>query len=171
MDRIIRFVRLRHTNIPNPCPSCEKELETAHPEIAAWFRNFVKPRHPDAHVSDAWRDKAEQNQFYAEGRSKAPWPKSKHNTTLDGKPCSLALDLFELANNGMGCWRWSYFKKIADESKAEGWPVDWAGWWRTFAEGPHFELTNQTVHVSKVDAKLKPRSDTDGPPPRTDSAG
>lgn len=126
------------------CPSCEAKLKSAHRDLDKWFREFVKPKFPSAHVSCAFRNKYEQNQAHAEGKSRAPWPKSKHNhIAQDGTPCALAIDLFELASNGMACWHMGYFRKIAQESEAAGYTIEWGGLWPSLADGPHFQMPSK----------------------------
>lgn len=117
------------------CPGCEKKLEMAHVDLVNWFRNVVKPAHPDCHISWSFRDRASQDQAYAEGKSKLPWPESKHNSN----PAE-AIDLFELASNGMACWNWKYFKQIADEAKEKALPIRWGGDFKHLGDTDHFEL-------------------------------
>jgi hypothetical protein len=122
------------------CPSCDEKLLTAHPDLREWFNKCVKPKFTDAHISWSFRDKFNQNQCVAEGKSKLKWPLSAHNKTDEnGNPCAHALDLFELCSNGMARWSWKYFKEIAAESKAKQYPVDWGhdlwGW-----DDDHFQL-------------------------------
>ena len=133
-----------HSNDVFPCPLCEEKLAEAHPLIAQWFREKVKPRHKDAHISWSYRDKTNQNQCYAEGKSKLPYPKSKHNKTDEkGIPCSQALDLFKLASNGMACWEWLYFKAIFDEVVLDNAPIIWGGIFKSISDHDHFELKNE----------------------------
>lgn len=131
-----------HTNEKTPCPLCEKKLISVHPKLAAWFRSEVKPKFPDAHISCGWRGKIEQNQVHAEGKSKLPWPKSKHNAhDIDGMPCAEAIDLFELASNGMAVWAYKYFRTIAEHAEESGAPITWGGRWEKFPDYPHYQLT------------------------------
>lgn len=132
-----------HTNEILICPKCEDTLKTAHPDLIHWFWTFVKPRHLDCHVSEAWRNEYDQRLDYASGKSKEAWPMSKHNKMdEEGNPCSLALDLFQLASNDLGCFPWNYFKAIADETKdvLSGYHINWGGDFPKLHDGPHFEL-------------------------------
>jgi len=131
---------MKHTNDGATCPSCEEKLKDAHPEIAEWFRTKVKARHQDCHVSWSFRDKANQNQCVAEGKSKLAFPMSAHNKSDDqGNPCALALDLFELCSNGMARWAWAYFRAIAEEAKADGISIKWGGDWKSLGDADHFQ--------------------------------
>lgn len=135
----------KHLNSKEPCPSCDEKLKSAHPDLQSWFKT-IKHKFPEAHISWAWRNKFDQNQFVAEGKSRAPWPRSKHNSLdADGKPCSDAIDLFEIASNGMACWRWVWFKEVAAFSKAQGLEIIWGGDWERFKDSPHFERKTATI--------------------------
>jgi len=132
---------MKHTNDVKPCPSCEDKLKQAHPQLANWFREDVKSKYPDAHISWSYRDRMNQNQAFAEGKSKLVFPLSAHNKSDDqGNPCALALDLFQLASNGMGCWPWAYFKQIAEEMKASRQDMKWGGDFKSLGDADHFEL-------------------------------
>lgn len=132
---------MSHTNAVNPCPSCEDKLTQAHEEMAQWFRNQVKPNYPDAHISWTYRDKVSQNQAHAEGKSKLVYPLSAHNKCDDqGNPCALAIDLFQLASNGLACWPWKYFNQIALDMKASCPDMIWGGDFKSLGDADHFQL-------------------------------
>lgn len=63
----------------------------------------------------------------------------------DGSPCALALDLFQLASNGLACWPWNYFKEIANATRDTSHGINWGGDWKhaaaSLGDGDHFELT------------------------------
>lgn len=120
------------------CQLCEKKLLDADPRIAHWFRR-VKERFPRAHVSCTWRGKEAQNREADEGRSKLRWPNSKHNAVRDGKPCALAMDLFELRDDKVAAWPWKFFHEISEFLKAESAPIDWGfDLWKW--DAPHFQI-------------------------------
>lgn len=126
----------------SPCPSCQEKLKTAHPKLVAWFNDVVQPKFNDAHVSCAYRGKVEQNQAHAEGKSQLAYPNSKHNKTdLDGKPCALAIDLFQLCSNGMAAWPFKYFKEISVVMEPG---MTWGGNWK-FVDSPHYQLDQKDV--------------------------
>lgn len=131
----------KHSNEPKACPECEEKLLQAHTTLAEWFRSCVKPAHQDCHISWSYRDQKSQNEAYAEGKSKLAWPMSAHNKSDDqGNPCSMALDLFQIASNGMAVWGWKYFKQIADEAVKNSEPIEWGGSWQSFEDSDHYEL-------------------------------
>jgi len=118
----------KHANGLAQCPSCVEKIKTSHPIMQEWFLYTVKPRFPDCHVSWAWRNKIDQNQFHAEGKSMRPWPLSDHNKMDDqGNPCSLALDFFQLCTNGMAAWPYKYFRDIASVCEIKFYNIEWAG--------------------------------------------
>ncbi len=125
----------KHSNSVNPCPACEEKLKTAHPDIAKWFRDHVKPRHNDCHIAWSHRDKAAQDKAFLDGKSKLKFPKSPHNSAL-----STALDLFELDFNGIGRWAFGYFRDIADECAQNGYAITWGGNFNGLADADHFEM-------------------------------
>lgn len=132
---------MKHANGVAACPSCEDKLKDAHPDIAAWFREKVKPRHKDCHISWSFRGKDDQEKAFLDGKTRLHFPLSAHNKSDDqGNPCSLALDLFELDYNGQACWSWDYFRLIADEAQASHAPIFWGGNWAKLGDFDHFEL-------------------------------
>jgi hypothetical protein len=128
----------RHTNEPI-CPSCEKRLEGAHPNIAKWFRE-TKKRHRILHIAWAYRDAVTQNRMFWEKKTRKQYPNSEHNRTEDGKPCSRALDLFVITEEGEEKWPPMLYAKINAENVANREPVEWSGEWVTFKETCHFQL-------------------------------
>lgn len=134
----------RHTNAETPCPACEKKLGLAHPEIAGWFREKVKPAFPDCHISWSYRGEEDQEAAFLDGKTKLHWPLSPHNKTDDqGNPCALALDLFELDYNGKACWSWGYFRNVA---KLCGDDILWGGVWQTLGDYDHYQLRRGAPH-------------------------
>lgn len=124
------------------CPGCEKKLEEADPRLAAWFHDYVKPQFPDAHISCAWRGQLDQDRAYLEGKSRLKFPKSKHNRISDGKPASLALDLFRLLPDGKAEFPPGFYFQIAEVVRENKVPIEWGGDWRAkgFTDMPHFEI-------------------------------
>lgn len=130
------------THIDGPiCPGCETKLKDAHPIISEWFREHVKPKHLDCHISCSFRGEKDQNEAKALGKSQLAWPLSAHNKSDDqGNPCAIALDLFELASNGMAVWRYKYFREIAQECEGLDISIRWGGTFKSLGDYCHFEL-------------------------------
>lgn len=131
-------MRLHHTDDPI-CPLCEEKLKGAHEYMAEWFRR-VKRSYPNVHTSCAYRGKEEQDAAVARGASRARFPKSAHNFERDGKPCSLALDLFQIDEDGIGRWVPLFFAKINAENEKSGEPLIWGGRFKSIGDSCHFEL-------------------------------
>jgi hypothetical protein len=139
----------KHANGVPACPLCELKLAEAHPDLAAWFRDSVKPANPAAHVSWSFRGKEDQEKAFLDNKSKLPFPLSAHNKSDDqGNPCALAIDLFELDYNGMACWPWAFFRKIADAAKAAGVPIRWGGDFKNLGDADHMEWRLTAGHTA-----------------------
>lgn len=123
-------------------------LGTAHPLLQTLGHRVIKradlPR--DLRVLFGHRNKADQDKAFASGASKLRWPNSKHNSTP-----ALAVDIVPL-EGGQVSWDWAHYHQIApiikDEwakMQAEGLTgaavLTWGGDWRSFKDGPHWELS------------------------------
>lgn len=127
-----------HTDDP-VCPLCEEKLLTAHADLYDWYHTYVKPIYPGAHISWAWRGQADQDAAVASGKSELTWPHSKHNHMKGGKPCSLALDLFEDVG-GVAEWPHAFFSEINDQNEIAERPIAWGGLFKDLGDSDHFEL-------------------------------
>ena len=125
----------KHANGVPECPACSEKLVLAHPDLASWFREKVKPKYPDAHISWSFRDKESQEQAFLDGKSKLHFPNSAHNKT----PAE-ALDLFELDVNGIGRWAYGYFRDIAEMASIDKDPIFWGGHYTHLGDGDHYAL-------------------------------
>lgn len=99
----------------------------------------------DLLVTCTYRSNAEQAALYAIGRTKpgrivtnAKPGSSYHNTTKDGKPAALAVDVVPL-RGGKPVWSASdpVWKKVGEMGEKVG--LEWAGRWARFREFPHFQ--------------------------------
>lgn len=128
-----------HTHDP-VCPSCTEKLQTAHPYLAEWFRK-LKGRYLNAHVSWAYRGAEDQEQFFKEGKTHCHYPNSAHNKTKpDGTPCAMALDLFQLDDDGVARFAPLWYAKVNTENEANHEPIAWGGKFKSLGDGDHFEL-------------------------------
>lgn len=130
---------MKHSNDPI-CMKCSKFLEEADPSLGTWFF-IMRGEFPDLHISCSWRGKEDQTFYYMSGKSKLPWPKSKHNVTDEkGNPCARALDLFRINEQGKAEFKMAFYKAVYDFSIFQGFKdIEWGGNWK-FKDGPHFEL-------------------------------
>ena len=89
----------------------------------------------DAAVIEGVRDIKRQEQLVLEGKSQTM--RSRH---LYGK----AIDIMMYDENGKGTWEKKYYKYFADlmkeTAKAHGHEIEWGGDWKTFYDGPHFQV-------------------------------
>jgi len=133
-----------HTpNNNGDCLLCEDKLRFAHETLQIWFlemRNEFK----DVHISCSWRDKEDQEKAFHEGKTKALWPHSKHNFEKDGKPCSLALDVFQL-DEGKALFQPKFFCKIHRFNQQRGYPILWGGKFRRLVDADHFEMNSEII--------------------------
>lgn len=114
-------------------------LEQAHDDIRYWFYR-IQDAFPDVHTCRVWCGKEEQDRLVKEKASLLKWPYSKHNAMKDGQPCSLAMDLFRLKEDGEADFRAGFYVQIANYLDDLGAPIAWGGSWKTFPDLDHFEL-------------------------------
>lgn len=129
---------MKHENIER-CLRCDEKLKQAHPALVSWFW-WLKDIFPQVHIAWSFRGKEDQEREFQEGRSRLNWPESKHNWTENGQPCSKALDLFELENNGDARFDEHFYEKINEENIKEDAPIRWGGTFKHFKDLDHFEL-------------------------------
>lgn len=121
-----------HLNVQD-CQSCEEKLRGVHPDLVAWVRLF-RSHNPDAHVSCGHRGKADQEDAFSRGASKAHYGESAHN----GVP-SMAVDFFRLTQAGQASFDKPWFEgTLAPAVKAAG--FIWGGDWKSIKDAPHVEM-------------------------------
>ena len=113
----------------------KKNLEGVHPDLVRVTELALQYSEVDFVVTDGLRTAEEQEKFLAAGKSR-----TKNSRHLTGHAVDVAAWV-----NGRICWDWAYYEIIADAFKiaAEelGVPIEWGGDWKTFRDGPHFELS------------------------------
>lgn len=130
----------RHVEGPS-CEGCNARLAEGHEELSRSFQE-IKKVFPRVHSSWVFRNENEQNQMVIERSSNLKWPKSKHNAMRDGKPESLAMDLFEIDEKGNGRWRPEFFNDIWKLCKAKKLPIKWGVAFK-IGDANHFEITEE----------------------------
>lgn len=112
----------------------DERLLNIHPSLADVVRRAAGYMPFDLMVVEGIRSKERQAQLVAQGASKTM--NSRHLT-------GHAIDLAPILGGELR-WDWPLFSKIATAMKraAEdlGVSIVWGGDWRTFKDGPHFEL-------------------------------
>lgn len=130
-----------HEKASRLCPLCEEKMKEGHPVLQKCWRAF-KQHFPDGHTSWVWRSPEDQKRAYLDGNSRLTYPSSKHNATLDGEPCSRAMDLFFIRpTDGVAEFHADRLKVVGslliDGLKL---PLIWGGSWKKFPDYDHFQL-------------------------------
>jgi hypothetical protein len=129
-----------HHTADKTCLSCEDKLQSAHAVLRAWF-HAVKDKYPNVHISWGYRNQADQEQAFHEGKTELHYPHSAHNAVgIDSKPCARALDLFQIDEDGVARFAQLFYAKIADECLQNRDPIKWGGHWKSIGDADHFEL-------------------------------
>lgn len=112
----------------------EQRLQGVHPDLVRVVRKALQLSAVDFAVIEGLRDPKRQEQLVASGASKTM--NSRHLT-------GHAIDVAPIIA-GQVRWDWPPFHQIAaamkQAAKEENVAIVWGGDWRTFKDGPHFEL-------------------------------
>ena len=116
------------------------KLDGAHPDLARVIKRAAALSSIDFTVLEVLRTVARQKELVAKGASKTM--KSRHLPGADGK--SRAVDIAPL-DGGQVSWAWPLYHKLApiikQAAKDEGVAIEWGGDWKSFRDGPHWQLT------------------------------
>lgn len=122
-----------------------KNLEGVHPDLVRVVRRALEITKQDFMVNEGLRSKERQLMLVSKGKSKTL--KSRHLTghAVDLLPYPLNGD-----SDGDGIFNiddWDQYYPIADAMKQAakelGIPVEWGGDWKSFLDGPHFQLSHK----------------------------
>lgn len=109
-------------------------LEGVHPDIVKLVKRAAAISDLDFTVLEGLRTKERQKQLLAKGATRTM--KSRHLT-------GHAVDLGVMVD-GEVRWDWPLYHKLAKVVKQaandSGVPIEWGGDWRTFKDGPHWQL-------------------------------
>jgi peptidoglycan L-alanyl-D-glutamate endopeptidase CwlK len=109
-------------------------LAGVHPDLVACVKRAIEISTVDFAVLEGVRSKARQEQLVAAGASQTM--NSRHIT-------GHAVDLGAIVGGSVR-WDWPLYAKVAavvKKAAAElSVPIEWGGDWRTFRDGPHFQL-------------------------------
>lgn len=109
-------------------------LVGVHADLCAVMQRAITLTPVDFMITEGLRTKERQAQLVKAGASKTM--NSRHLT-------GHAVDIAPIVS-GEVRWDWELFRKIApvikDAAKGLSIPIVWGGDWRTFKDGPHFEL-------------------------------
>lgn len=116
----------------------EKNLVGVHPELVKVVRAAILITVIDFCIIEGLRTLGRQKQLMAAGATRTL--NSRHIT---GHAVDAAAKV-----DGSIRWDWPLYQKIADAmlsaAKQLQVPVIWGGGWKTFKDGPHFELDSKT---------------------------
>lgn len=111
-----------------------RRLNGVHPDLVRVVERAIAITPVDFRVNEGRRSKRRQAELVAAGASQ----------TLDSRHITgHAVDLVALVNGGVR-WDWPLYHRIAEAMKQAardvGVPLTWGGDWKTFKDGPHYEL-------------------------------
>jgi peptidoglycan LD-endopeptidase CwlK len=115
------------------------KLSGAHPDLQKVIKRAAALSPIDFTILEVQRTLARQKELVAKGASKTM--NSRHLVGKDGK--SRAVDIAPL-DGGQVSWSWPLYFKLApiikQAAKEMGVPIEWGGDWRSFKDGPHWQL-------------------------------
>lgn len=111
-----------------------EKLNGVHPDLVRVVKRAIEITEVDFVVTEGVRTVARQKELVAAGASKTM--NSRHIT---GHAVDLAACI-----GGKVVWDWPLYAKLADAMKVAaagcGVAIIWGGDWKSFKDGPHFEL-------------------------------
>ena len=130
--------------IPRMDAASERRLAEVNPQLANRIRRTaadLKAQGINVMVTSGYRSFAEQNELYAQGRTKPGdiVTKAKGGQSLHNY--GLAVDLVPLDSKGQPNWNVpeSTWQKIGTAGKKQG--LEWGGDWQSFKDRPHMQMT------------------------------
>lgn len=123
-----------------------QRLDTCHQDLQRVFLEVIK--HRDCTILCGHRGRTEQDAAYTSGKSKTPWPMSKHNTSP-----SLAVDVmpwyaeephvrWDMSNKAVSHELREFAGFVLGVAKGLGINLRWGGHFKSFFDGPHYELSD-----------------------------
>lgn len=127
---------------PSQWRRSEGNLKQVHPDLVKIYRRAVEMAELDPVVTCGARTVAQQRVLVAKGASKTM--NSRHIPGRDG--LSKAIDIAFIFGPDLR-WDWPLYKQFADVMKRAAkelkLPIEWGGDWRSFKDGPHFQLPHK----------------------------
>lgn len=115
----------------------KRRLQGVHPDLVKVVERAIQITDTDFTVLEGLRTKARQAELVASGASQTM--NSRHIT-------GHAIDLGAYVA-GQVRWDWPLYDKIAATMKKAasevGVPIEWGGDWKSFKDGPHFQLPHK----------------------------
>lgn len=117
------------------------KLEGVHPDLVKVVKRAIEISDIDFTVTEGVRTMERQKELVAAGASKTM--KGRHIPGNNKCGMSCAVDLAAVVA-GKVDWSWPLYPKIASAMKAAakelGVPIEWGGDWKSFKDGPHYQL-------------------------------
>jgi len=111
------------------------KLQGLHPDLVAVVKRAIEITSQDFSVLEGMRTVARQKELVHKGASKTM--NSRHLT-------GHAVDIAPYVNGSIS-WDWDYYYPMADAMKEAakelGVDLEWGGDWKSFKDGPHFQLS------------------------------
>lgn len=131
-------------------------LEGVHPDLVAVITAALQRTPLDFIVIDGLRTRREQEVLVAKGKSKTM--NSRHLT-------GHAVDILPIGPKGPA-FDWDLYHQIAPSilkvAEEMGVDLEWGGVWKSFPDGPHFQLSRSSYPAGVAVSHLKP-SEEPGP--------
>jgi peptidoglycan LD-endopeptidase CwlK len=131
-----------------------KNLAGIHPDLRRVMDRALRDSPIDFVVIEGLRTVERQKQLVAQGASRTM--NSRHLT-------GHAVDIVPIGPNGKAAFDWPLYDRLAPAVKAaaeaEGVSIVWGGDWKSFKDGPHFELDRKAYPEGEWASKDKPAED------------
>jgi peptidoglycan L-alanyl-D-glutamate endopeptidase CwlK len=119
---------------------CYRRLEGVHPDLVEIVL-LTAERGATFIVTEGERTMKRQQELFAAGATRTM--KSRHIATNNECGMACAVDLAVLVGKEVR-WDWPLYRGLADDmfnaAATLGTPLEWGGDWRSFKDGPHFQL-------------------------------
>lgn len=118
-----------------------RRLEGVHPNLVKVIESAAEITTLDFTVTEGIRTIEKQKTLVAKGASKTM--RSRHIPEMNQCGSGCAVDLAAMLDGEIR-WDWALYDQLAEFVKVaaeqEGVEIEWGGDWKTFKDGPHFQL-------------------------------
>lgn len=131
------------------------KMNKVHPRLIAFMKELIQITPYDFKITSGMRTAKEQANLYQQGRSKpglivtnADGYKycSNHQEKVDGYGYAVDVCILKYTSKGDIDWNFKYYKELYEIAKKnsllEKYGIEWAGNWKKFQEGAHYQLKN-----------------------------
>ncbi|KYM51381.1 endolysin [Fusobacterium necrophorum subsp. funduliforme] len=131
------------------------KMSRVHPKLVDFMKELIQISHFDFKITSGMRTAKEQANLYQQGRSKpglvvtnADGYKycSNHQEKVDGYGYAVDVCILKYTSKGDVDWNLKYYKELYEIAKKNGllekYGIEWAGNWKNFKEGAHYQLKN-----------------------------